>query len=188
MNVEPSRIPAVGSPPTALADFDAYVAARGADLYRTAYLLTGGHHLAEDLVQTALSKAWPHWEKVTSRPDPSPHAYVRRILLTTYIAWWRRRWNDERPTQRLPDRPAGTTMSANSDSDRVATRHDLAAALATLPRGQRAVIVLRYYDDLTEAQTAAALGCSVGAVKSQTSRALAKLRASTHLIEEGAQP
>jgi RNA polymerase sigma-70 factor (sigma-E family) len=185
--VEPTRAPTVGPPVTASGDFDAYVAARARDLYRTAYLLTGDHHRAEDLVQTALAKAWPRWERITARSDPPAHAYVRRILMTTYIAWWRRRWNDERPTERLPDRPAGATGPSDG-ADAVAQRHDLRQALAALPRGQRAVIVLRYFEDLTEAQTATVLGCSVGSVKSQTSRALAKLRASTLLTEEGAEP
>ena len=186
MSVEPTWATTVDQPVAASTDFDAYVLARGRDLYRTAYLLTGDHHRAEDLVQTALAKAWPHWEKITSRAEPSPHAYVRRILLTTYIAWWRRRWNNEHPTERLPEpsADAGRTPAV----DLAARRVDLTQALAALPRGQRAVIVLRYFDDLTEAQTAAALGCSVGSVKTQTSRALAKLRASTHLSEEEAQP
>lgn len=93
---------------------------------------------------------------------------MRRVMFTTYAAWWRRRWNGERPTGDLPER----TMP---DPD-LAERRDLVAALARLPRGQRAVIVLRYFDDLTEAQAAAALGVSVGTVKSQASRALRTLR------------
>ncbi len=91
-------------------------------------------------------------------------------MYTTYVTWWRRRWNAEQPGD-LADKAA---MPA-TDSD---ARLDLARALSTLPRGQRAVIVLRFFDDLTEAQTAHVLGCSVGSVKSQTSRALTKLRTS----------
>ena len=163
------------------ADFAAYVAARGRDLYRTAYLLTGDHHRAEDLVQAALAKVWPRWGIITQRADPAPHAYVRRVLATTYIAWWRRRWNGEQPTQNLPE----PSVDGGELDLGTAVRADLVRALADLPRGQRAVIVLRYFDDLTEAQTAAALGCSVGSVKSQTSRALARLRSSNHLSEEG---
>ncbi len=93
-------------------------------------------------------------------------------MVTTYTDWWRRRWNGESPTEVLPDAPAG------DEADRVDVRRDVLAALATLPRGQRAVLVLRYFDDLSEAQTAAALGVSVGTVKSQASRALAALRSS----------
>ena len=184
MNVDRARLRADEPASVASIDFDAYVAARGPELYRTAYLLTGDHHRAEDLVQTALAKAWPRWDHITQRSEPPPHAYVRRILATTYIAWWRRRWNSEHPTDTLPEDPS----IADESWDNLTRRQDLLHALADLPRGQRAVIVLRYFDDLTEIQTAAALGCSVGSVKTQTSRALAKLRASAHLVQDGAQP
>src|SRR6185295_18979733 len=96
-------------------------------------------------------------------------AYVRRILVNTYATWWRRRWNGEAPTAEPSDSPT-------HEPDRSSTT-DLRRALAALPKRQRAVIVLRFFEDLSEAQTAAALGCSVGTVKSQTSKALAKLRA-----------
>ena len=167
---------------TSGASFDEYVAARGADLLRTAYLLTGDHHRAEDLVQTALSKVWPRWDQVVAAEATSPHAYVRRVMLTTYIAWWRRRWTGEQPTEHLPD------DGGRDESDVVALRRDLLQALAALPRGQRAVVVLRYFEDLTEAQTAQALGCSVGTVKSQCSRALTGLRSSRFLTEDGGWP
>ncbi len=180
VTVKPIRSRAAVPRVLSSSDFDAYVTARGLDLYRTAYLLTGDHHRAEDLVQTALAKVWPHWERIASRSDLSPHAYVRRVMLTSYIAWWRRRWNGEEPSDRLPE------PTTAPETDGAARRQDLARALSTLPRGQRAVIVLRYFEDLTEAQTAAVLGCSVGSVKSQTSRALARLRTSRHLTEEGA--
>lgn len=159
--------------------FDDYVAARGGDLLRTAYLLTGDHHRAEDLVQTALSKVWPRWERVVA-DDVSPHAYVRRVMMTTYIAWWRRRWNGERPTDVLPE----SAVRQGPQIERV----DLIRALASLPRGQRAVVVLRYVEDLSEAQTAQALGCSVGTVKSQCSRGLAALRRSPLLAQGEEQP
>ncbi len=164
---------------TAGASFDEYVAARGADLLRTAYLLTGDHHRAEDLVQTALSKVWPRWDHVVAAEATSPHAYVRRVMLTTYIAWWRRRWTGEQPTEHLPDH------GGRDESEVVALRRDLLLALAALPRGQRAVVVLRYFEDLTEVQTAEVLGCSVGTVKSQASKALAKLRIDPALAPEG---
>ncbi|QGN59243.1 SigE family RNA polymerase sigma factor [Nostocoides sp. HKS02] len=159
--------------PVAAPTFDDYVAARGAALLRRAWLLTGDHQRAEDLVQTALGKAWPQWRRISEQGDGSYDAYVRRVMLTTYIAWWRRRWNAEYPTEVVPE------PGDNPDEEDLATlRRDVLAALAQLPRGQRAVVVLRYFEDLTEAQTAEALDCSVGTVKSQTARALAVLRRS----------
>jgi RNA polymerase sigma-70 factor (sigma-E family) len=143
--------------------FDEFVGARSPALLRTAYLLTRDHALAEDLVQTALAKAWFHWSRIKS-DDPEP--YVRRILVTTYSAWWRRRWTGEIPTEELPETPAPP------GEDGI----DLWDALGRLPRRQRAVLVLRFYEDLTEAETARLMGCSVGTVKSQASKALAKLR------------
>ncbi len=154
-------------------DFDEFVAARGSALWRTAWLLTGDRHRAEDLLQTALGKAWPHWRRVSR--SGSFEAYVRKTMFTTYVAWYRRRWKAEVPTEHLPE------QSGHDDAEQVAYQRDIAAALAQLPRGQRAVVVLRYFEDLTEAQTAEVLGCSVGTVKSQTSRALAALRSSPAL-------
>jgi RNA polymerase sigma-70 factor (sigma-E family) len=147
------------------AGFDEFVATRSQALLRTAYLLTGDHGLAEDLLQTALAKSWFAWARIDGPPEP----YVRRVLATTYATWWRRRWRGERPTGDLPDRPAAAGRS-------VEDRDALWRALATLPRRQRAVVVLRYWEDLSEAETAAALGVSTGTVKSQASKALATLR------------
>ena len=163
------------------ASFDDYVSARGTDLVRTAFLLTGDHHRAEDLVQTALSKVWPVWDRVVDDAS-SPHAYVRRVMLTTYIAGWRRRWTGEQPTEHVPE------VAGLDEVDAMALRRDLLRALAALPRGQRAVVVLRYFEDLTEAQTAQTLGCSVGTVKSQCARALTGLRSSPFLTEEAGRP
>ncbi|MGD9957812.1 SigE family RNA polymerase sigma factor [Nocardioides sp.] len=156
--------------------FEEFVAARGRDLWRSAWLLTGDAQKAEDLLQTALVKCWLRWSSITK--GDAVESYVRRALVTTYTDWWRRRWTGEIPTGALPDtaRLADTTLSDE--------RRDLVLALATLPRGQRAVLVLRYFEDLTEAQTAEALGVSIGTVKSQSSRALASLRASHLLTEE----
>lgn len=153
--------------------FDAFVAARGDALWRSAWLLTGDHQLAEDLVQTALAKCWRAYGRIGAEGF---EAYVRRVLFTTYVSWWRRKWRAERPTEHLPE-----TAAAARDTD---GRNDLLDALARLPRGQRAVVVLRYFEDLTEQQTAAALGISTGTVKSQCSRALAALRSSPHLRRE----
>jgi RNA polymerase sigma-70 factor (sigma-E family) len=163
--------------------FEEYVAARGTALLRTAWLLTGDHQRAEDLVQTALGKTWPHWSRIAETGAGAYDAYVRRVMMTTYIAWWRRRWNAEYPTAELPEPTVrGTDSSAESAT---ALRRDMLTALAQLPRGQRAVVVLRYFEDLSEAQTAETLGCSVGTVKSQCSRALAALRRSPFLATEG---
>ena len=145
--------------------YDGFVTARSQALLRTAYLLTGDRGLAEDLLQTALAKSWFSWGRIDGPPEP----YVRRVIATTYATWWRRRWRSEYPTGELPER---ATLPDTSVDDRDA----LWRALGTLPRRQRAVVVLRYYEDLSEAQTAAALGISVGTVKSQSSKALAALR------------
>ena len=155
--------------------FEEFVASRGRDLWRTAWLLTGDAHKAEDLVQTTLAKCWGRWSSIAR--DGSVEAYVRRAMINTYTDWWRRKWNAERPTEVLPE-PVGTWSGA------VDERQDTLAALAALPRGQRAVLVLRFYEDLTEAQTAEVLGISVGTVKSQTSRALSALRTSPILQEQ----
>lgn len=166
--------------PTVVTDFEEFVAARSAALWRSAYLLTGDRQRAEDLLQTALVKTWRRWDSIARREGVE--SYVRAAIATTYTDWWRRRWNGEVATGDLPDTaPAGAGEAAG-----VEVRRDVLAALDLLPRGQRAVIVLRYFDDLTEQQAADALGISVGTVKSQTSRALAALRTSP-LFAEGDQ-
>jgi RNA polymerase sigma-70 factor (sigma-E family) len=152
------------------AAFEAYVAARRRALLKSAWLLTGDWHRAEDLVQEALAKTYLKWRRMDE-----PDAYVRRVLVTTYVTWWRRRWRGEQPAETLPEQAA-----AGPDVD---LRHQLYAALRTLPRRQRAVVVLRYFEDRTEAETAAALGCSVGTVKSQHARAMARLRDSAGLAD-----
>lgn len=157
----------VGQPlPAVAVPFEAFVATHGDRLLRTAYLLTRDHALAEDLLQTALTKAWTSWRRIETEPEP----YVRKILVNTYATWWRRKWRAERPTEALPE--VGTPSAIDSHDERT----DLWTALGRLPRRQRAAVVLRYYEGLSEAETAAVLGSSVGTVKSQTSRALAKLR------------
>jgi RNA polymerase sigma-70 factor (sigma-E family) len=157
------------------ATFDEFVAARSRALLRTAYLLTHDHALAEDLLQTALAKTWFAWRRIDGNPEP----YVRRILVNTYASWWRRKWNGEHPTDELPER---------ATADPGAEPTDLWQAMGRLPRRQRAVVVLRYFEDLTEAQTAELLGCSVGTVKSQCSKALAKLRIDPALTEAEGDP
>lgn len=144
--------------------FEEFVAARRQALLRTAYLLTGSHEDAEDLVQVALVKAVPHWRRIADHPEP----YVRTILARESVSRWRRRRWRELTTDELPDR--------QGPGDDPVGRLALREALARLAPRQRAVIVLRYFDDLTERQTAEALGIGVGTVKSQTRDALARLR------------
>jgi RNA polymerase sigma-70 factor (sigma-E family) len=144
------------------ADFTAYLHARQARLLRTAYLLTGDHHDAEDLVQSALVKVVPKWRRIADHPEP----YVRRVLARESVNRWRgRRWR-EIPTDVMPE-----TMHDDSH-ERTALLDDL----RRLSPRQRAVLVLRYFDDLTETDTAAALGISVGTVKSHAHDALERLR------------
>jgi RNA polymerase sigma-70 factor (ECF subfamily) len=155
------------------AEFTAFVAARGQALLRTAYLLTGDHQAAEDLVQTALAKTYVGWQRV--RAKEAVESYVRRTMVTTNISWWRRRWRGETPTDpqsgAMPEPPAHDPTGDHDERDRL-WRH-----LAALSERQRAVVVLRFYEDLGEAEIAALIGCSTGAVKSHASRALARLRA-----------
>ena len=154
------------------ADFAAYLAARQASLLRTAYLLTGNRHDAEDLTQTAFAKLYLSWDKV--RDQGAIDGYVRRILVNEHNSLWRRAWKRREHSQEHPvlDRPV------HDDHDD-GTGSELWGLVQTLPRKARAVVVLRYYEELSEAETAATLGISVGTVKSQTSRALAALRSRT---------
>jgi RNA polymerase sigma-70 factor (sigma-E family) len=155
------------------ADFAAYLAARQPSLLRTAYLLTGNRHDAEDLVQTAFAKLYLSWDKV--RDQGSMDGYVRRILVNEHNSLWRHAWKRREHTAEDTVLHALDTPHHDSPDDGVgATLWDV---VQTLPRKARAVVVLRYYEELSEAETAAVLGISVGTVKSQTSRALAALRA-----------
>jgi RNA polymerase sigma-70 factor (sigma-E family) len=146
-----------------------FVLARGPALSRAAYLLTGDRSAAEELTQAALVKAAVRWRRVVAAGNPE--AYVRRIMINEHISWWRRFGRREHAST-YQENEIGQADPAEA----TARRLDLAAALARLPRRQRTVIVLRFYEDLTEAETAAAMGCTVGTVKSQASAALAKLR------------
>lgn len=157
-------------------DFDLFVRARTTRLYRAAWFLAGDAHKAEDLVQTALIKAYPHYVQVTD--DEEFEAYVRTTMYRTYVSWWRRRWNGEIPTGQVPDGAV--------DGGPGALRVDLARALADLPRMQRAVLVLRFYEDRPVAEVASLLGISEGTVKTHSSRGCASLRNSIHLTEETA--
>jgi RNA polymerase sigma-70 factor (sigma-E family) len=153
-------------------DFSAYAAARLGALRRSAYLLCGDWHRAEDFAQTTLVKLYVAWARV--RRAESVDAYARATLVRVFLDDGRRRWRGERPTGDLPETPVPDPAGALTE------RLDLARALARLPARMRAVIVLRCWDDLSIAETARALDCSEGTVKSQTSRGLAALR---HLLE-----
>ena len=151
--------------------FDAFVAARTGALLRSAYLLTGDQQLAEDLVQSALVKASLRWGRIVAKGPPE--AYVRTVLYREHVSWWRRRTVPEVLAGELPEprRPtAPDFVDALAESDRVR------AALLRLPHRQRAVLVLRYFEDRPEGEVAAMLGCSVGTVRSHNARGLARLR------------
>jgi RNA polymerase sigma-70 factor (sigma-E family) len=157
------------------ADFAAYLAARQASLLRTAYLLTGNRHDAEDLVQTAFAKLYLSWDKV--RDQGSMDGYVRRILVNENNSLWRRAWKKRERT--AEDETLHRLERPHHDAPDDGTGAALWDVVQTLPRKARAVVVLRFYEEMSEAETAAVLGISVGTVKSQTSRALATLRART---------
>src|SRR4051812_7028288 len=156
----------------ARADFRDYVAGASPALLRVGYLMTGSHADAEDLVQTALAKTYLAWPRIRDRE--SIDGYVRRVMLNTRTSWWRRsRHLTTTPLDEHLDVDRAAPRDAATDSD---LRDALWGALSKLSRQQRAMVVLRYYEDLTEAETAATLGVSVGTVKSTVSRALARLR------------
>jgi RNA polymerase sigma-70 factor (sigma-E family) len=149
-------------------DFAEFVAVRWASLYRLAYLLAAAPSDAEDLLQTTLEKAYVRWSRISALEYPE--AYVRRMLVTSMVTGRRRLWRGERPTEHLPE--------GMDDSIEVGVvDHSLLWPLVcALPHRQRAVIVLRFYEDMSEAQIADTLGCAPGTVKSQTSAAKAALR------------
>lgn len=149
--------------------FRSFVHGRSQALARSAYLLTGDHAGAEDLLQSALASTWLHWSRIKDKA--LVEGYVRRSMINTLTSWRRRRSYGEVPVAAPPDGSTGDPSSAADD------RLVIVAALRRLPPRQRAAVVLRYYDDLTEAETAEALGCSVGTVKSQVARALRTMRA-----------
>lgn len=158
-------------------DFADFVRARSTPMLRSAWLLTGGDWaLAEDLVQTALSETWRRWDRV-ARMD-SPHAYAHKAMVNTFLRWRGRRWSGEIATAELPDRAAHSHGFGHVD-----TRESLRHALAQLTPNQRAVIMLRYFEDRSEAETAQLMGCTAGTVKSQAAKALARLRRVPGLAE-----
>ena len=156
--------------------FERFVARRGRDLWRAAWLLTNDSQHAEDLVQTALAKTWGRYEAIGN--DAQFEAYVRTTIYRTFVSWWRKlSWRNEKPSETLTDR-ASSESSPN-------LRVDLMRALDELPRMQRAVLVLQYFEDLSVEEIARQLGISTGTVKTHSSRGRAALRGSVHLIEAG---
>jgi RNA polymerase sigma-70 factor (sigma-E family) len=156
--------------------FAQFIEAREQALQRTAWLLTSDWALAQDLVQTALARSWRYWG--TIRRGDDPEIYVRKVMVNTWATWRRRRWKAERPYGMLADRPAPGDVAAE-----VATRAAISSLLAALTERQRAVVVLRLFDDLSEAQVAQILGCAVGTVKATLSQALARLRSDPQLAD-----
>jgi RNA polymerase sigma-70 factor (sigma-E family) len=187
MRTESALSPDVGLPPDSVprqldtcgvddTDFGEFVTVRGRSLLRSAYLLTGNLADAEDLVQSALAKTYQAWDRIEDRK--ALEGYVRRAIVNTHISWWRRRRVDEYPTAEIPDQPIADT-TGNSEL------HDtLQRAIDRLPHRMRAAVVLRFFEDMTEAEVADVLGVSQGTVKSTVSRAVAKLRTDTDLLAE----
>jgi RNA polymerase sigma-70 factor (sigma-E family) len=151
-------------------DFTDFVAASSARLLRTAYLVTGDPQKAQDVLQTALERTYRRWGRV--RRSELPEAYVRRMIVNAATDAWRA--GRGRATVVFDEAHSPPTPDAAVDG--LIARQALLASVRELPVGQRAVLVLRYFDDLTEAETARVLGCSVGTVKSQHARAIARLR------------
>jgi len=156
--------------------FAQFIEAREQALQRTAWLLTNDWALAQDLVQAALARSWPYWGRIKRGDDPE--IYVRRVMVNTWATWRRRKWRAEEPSGVLADRPAGGDMAAD-----VATRVAVRQVLGALTERQRAVVVLRLFDDLPEAQVAQILGCAAGTVKATMSQALERLRNDPHLAD-----
>ncbi|HEY8480045.1 MAG TPA: SigE family RNA polymerase sigma factor [Spirillospora sp.] len=150
-------------------EFRSYVAERGPVLLRAANQLTGDRAEAEDLLQAALAKTYLAWDRIQDRA--AVDGYVRRAMVNTQISWWRRQRLEVYPTDRLPDRP-----SADDHAVRAEMRDALGRALGRLPERQRLIVMLRYYEDMSEREIAEILGVSVGTVKSTVSRAMARLR------------
>ncbi|QNN54538.1 SigE family RNA polymerase sigma factor [Nocardioides mesophilus] len=154
-----------------------FVTGRWSALFRLAYLLTGSEPAAEDLLQTTLMKTYAAWARINRVEEPE--AYVRRMLVNGAISESRRGWRRERATAELPEMP-GVDLEHVVDG-----RADLWPVIRELPPRQRAVVVLRYYEDLSEEEIARVLGCSRGTVKSQASDAMRSLRRRLVAVEEG---
>jgi RNA polymerase sigma-70 factor (sigma-E family) len=160
-------------------DFRDFVVAHRRAWLNSAWMLTGDWDLAEDLVQGALLRTYPHWHRIAAE---APDAYVRRVIINLHASWWRRRWRRELPTSDVPEQANAVDQYGAVDQ-----RDRVLAALRDLAPRQRATVVLRYFDDLPEAEIAAILNCSLGTVKSQLAKALANLRRS-HVLVVASEP
>ncbi|MEU8982652.1 SigE family RNA polymerase sigma factor [Streptomyces sp. NPDC048309] len=161
-------------------EFQSFVIGRWPRLMRTAFLLTGEQHAAEDLVQSTLEQVYVAWRRVGAADDPE--AYVRRVMINAHARKHRRKLKEFL----APKDDSGLTYELPDSGDRIAQADDRSAllkALSELPARQREAVVLRYWEDLSESQTAEAMGCSVGAVKSNAAKGIAKLRAIPGLAE-----
>ena len=156
--------------------FREFVESRSPALLRTAWMLTGDQAAAEDLLQTALARTWPHWTRVA---EGHPDAYVRKVMVRVNVSWRARRWNRELPTLDGQPHERGHQPSLD-DAGRADDRLELVEALMGLPVRQRQVVVLRYFDDLSVDEVSEVMGCSAGTVKSQSAKGLTKLR---HALE-----
>lgn len=164
-------------------DFEMFVAARGPALLRLGVMLTGTPHESEDLVQSALVKVCKHWNRVAVADNPE--AYVRQIMVREQISWKRRKASTEVISASPHELQEASSRLENPDhADSVVTRDHLWQLLATLPRKQRAVLVLRYYEDMSDAQIADVLNCRQGTVRSNAHRALRELKLTHNLSEE----
>ncbi|HKD97715.1 MAG TPA: SigE family RNA polymerase sigma factor [Micromonosporaceae bacterium] len=165
--------------------FEDWVAARGDALLRFALMVTADPGRAEDVVQTVLARVYLRWDRVGSLD--APEAYVKAAIVNEHLRWWRRRSSREVPV----DAPTADGPDGRPDADiagRHASRDAAWALLGRLPHRQRAVLALRYYEDMSDDAIAAVLGCSAGTVRSQASRALAALRVVVPSIAEEAMP
>jgi RNA polymerase sigma-70 factor (sigma-E family) len=158
-----------------------FVAVRGPALLRFALMLSGDRHTAEDLVQSVLAKAIPRWSRIVAMQ--LPERYLKKMVLNELLGWRRRRWRTE-----VPVATAATDRPVDDDTAAHASRSAAWHLLARLPRRQRAVLVLRYYEDLTDGEIAAVLGCRASTVRSQATRALATLRAALPNLERETLP
>lgn len=166
------------------ASFDELVQSDGPRLLRVAYMLAGDRHAAEDLVQATLASAYRHWDRVAAAD--SPPAYLRTMVVNEFLSWRRRRSSGEVPVDRIDD--ATTDGPADHHADHHAERDAAWRLLARLPRRQRAVLVLRYYEDLSDDEIARVLDCGVSTVRSNAARALASLRTAVPTLNEETLP
>lgn len=163
--------------------FEEFVLMRGEALVRFALMLCGDRGRAEDLAQTVLARAYPRWARISAMERPE--AYLKTVLVHEHLRWWRRRASTEVP---LAEPPESGRAPAVDGAVVHASRDAAWRLLARLPRRQRAVLVLRYYEDLPDAEIAAILGCAPSTVRSQATRALATLRTAIPMLEPEARP